>query len=116
MIQFPLEFDSLFSATLLVLAVFGRNVDRRDLELSREVDSPKRTASLLIPNILGADEKRWDEAGKELNSEKSEERIGVAGCEILRRGKRGTVISDDHVGPFEPGHLRFPGRELCKSI
>lgn len=73
------------------------------------------TTSLLGPNSFGADTKRLEVVGTELSSDDSDESMGVAGWDSVRRGNPGTLARDDHAGPFEPGHLRLPGRNICES-
>lgn len=55
-----LVLEPLFSIVLLLAAVFGRRIDRRDLELSREGGSSWKVSSLMGGNNLGAEESRFD--------------------------------------------------------
>lgn len=58
--QLELVLDPRFSMVLLLAAVLGRRIERRDLELSREGRSSWNVSSLRGGNSLGAEESRFD--------------------------------------------------------
>lgn len=58
--QLELVLDPRFSMVLLLAAVFGRRIERRDLELSREGRSSLKVSSLIGWNNLGAEDSRFD--------------------------------------------------------
>lgn len=113
--QPELVLDSLFSVVLLLVAVRGRSIDRRDLELSLEDGTSLVESSFPNMKSLGADHWRWECDGWTGTPAAPAASIGVAGCETLRRGS-GTVA--EAIGQLvleEPGHFRLPGRSICDS-
>lgn len=108
--------DPRFSVVLLLVAVLGRRIERRDLELSREGGSSRNTSSLPAEKSLGADESLFDCADCDEKVDVSDTRMGVAGWDTLRRGSTGWNDWAGLICPEVPGHFRLPGRRLYGSV
>jgi len=114
--QPELVLDSLLSVVLLLVAVRGRNMDRRDFELSLEDGVSLVESSFPNMKSLGADHWRGgcdDWIGRLAEPAAS---IGVAGCEMLRRGNEAAAEATGQLAVEEPGHFRLPGRSICGSM
>lgn len=105
-IQPELVLESLLSVVLLLVDVRGRNIDRRDLELSLEEGTSLVNSSRPGPDAKsrGADHMRCEYEDWTGRSAGSWANKGVVGCETLRR------CSDGAVQPVleEPGLFRLP--------
>lgn len=113
--QAELVLDSLFSVVLLLAAVRGRNIDRREFELSLE-DGPTLVDSSR-PNMKSLGVDHWwcgcdDWTGRPAGPAES---TGVTGCDTLRRGSEGTIEDTGQLVLDAPGHFRLPGRGICDS-
>ena len=116
--QPELVLDSLFSAVLLLTAVRGRSIDRRDLELSLDDGTSLIDSSRANIKSLGADHWRCECGGWTGSAAVPAASRGVGGCDTLRRGSEGTEGMAEDIGQLAleaPGHFRLPGRRMSGS-